>query len=325
MQEPGFRIQETKMDNRQALDPNLSVVVEACAGSGKTWLLVSRVVRLLLAGIPPGEILAITFTRRAAQEMQARLRDWLYELASRDDEYVREFLRQREIEEADIERMLPRARRLYQQFLLAQPGITISTFHGWFMQILQRAPLNSGTAGGVQLVEQTAELWQEAWQTYLAGLHGKQEGEVARSMMDLFSELGLANTQNLLRNFANKRSEWWAYTAGQADPLSYAMENLRDEFNVDLDSDPREALFCRAHFAGDVFALSQLLNAARRREKKLRVCLHRWRVRKPLHNASIRCGRSCSRRRTSRAQSRRTRDRMTCSWGRRSNWCAHNC
>jgi ATP-dependent helicase/nuclease subunit A len=225
------------MDNRQALDPNLSVVVEACAGSGKTWLLVSRVVRLLLAGIPPGEILAITFTRRAAQEMQARLRDWLYELASRDDEYVREFLRQREIEEADIERMLPRARRLYQQFLLAQPGITISTFHGWFMQILQRAPLNSGTAGGVQLVEQTAELWQEAWQTYLAGLHGKQEGEVARSMMDLFSELGLANTQNLLRNFANKRSEWWAYTAGQADPLSYAMENLRDEFNVDMDVD----------------------------------------------------------------------------------------
>lgn len=260
------------MDNRQALDPNLSVVVEACAGSGKTWLLVSRVVRLLLAGIPPGEILAITFTRRAAQEMQARLRDWLYELASRDDEYVREFLRQREIEEADIERMLPRARRLYQQFLLAQPGITISTFHGWFMQILQRAPLNSGTAGGVQLVEQTAELWQEAWQTYLAGLHGKQEGEVARSMMDLFSELGLANTQNLLRNFANKRSEWWAYTAGQADPLSYAMENLRDEFNVDMDSDPREALFCRAHFAGDVFALSQLLNAsAAQREKAARL------------------------------------------------------
>jgi ATP-dependent helicase/nuclease subunit A len=227
---------------------------------------------LLLAGIPPGEILAITFTRRAAQEMQARLRDWLYELASRDDEYVREFLRQREIEEADIERMLPRARRLYQQFLLAQPGITISTFHGWFMQILQRAPLNSGTAGGVQLVEQTAELWQEAWQTYLAGLHGKQEGEVARSMMDLFSELGLANTQNLLRNFANRRSEWWAYTAGQADPLSYAMENLRDEFNVDMDSDPREALFCRAHFAGDVFALSQLLNAsAAQREKAARL------------------------------------------------------
>ncbi|HEX5363952.1 MAG TPA: UvrD-helicase domain-containing protein, partial [Gallionella sp.] len=54
-----------RVDNRTALDPKRSVVVEACAGSGKTWLLVSRIVRLLLDGVPPGEILAITFTRRA--------------------------------------------------------------------------------------------------------------------------------------------------------------------------------------------------------------------------------------------------------------------
>ena len=37
-----------------ALDPSRSVVVEACAGSGKTWLLASRVVRLLLGGVAPG-------------------------------------------------------------------------------------------------------------------------------------------------------------------------------------------------------------------------------------------------------------------------------
>ncbi len=36
------------MDDRSALDPHKNIVVEACAGSGKTWLLVSRIVRLLL-------------------------------------------------------------------------------------------------------------------------------------------------------------------------------------------------------------------------------------------------------------------------------------
>ena len=249
------------MDNRLALDPKNSVVVEACAGSGKTWLLVSRVVRLLLDGVPPGEILAITFTRRAAQEMQARLRDWLYELASKDDDYVREFLRQRAVGEADVERMLPRARLLYQQFLHATPPITISTFHGWFMQILQRAPLNSGSAGGVQLVEQTAELWQEAWQTFLDGLHGQPDSVTAQSMMVLFKELGLANTQTLLRKFADKRSEWWAYTAGQGEgALDFALENLRDEFNVDMDGNPIAELFDSAHFSGDVRALAGCLN-----------------------------------------------------------------
>lgn len=259
------------MDNKSALDPQSSVVVEACAGSGKTWLLVSRVVRLLLSGVPPGEILAITFTRKAAQEMQARLRDWLYELAAKDDDFVRDFLRQRAVDEADIEAMLPRARLLYQQFLLAKPAITISTFHGWFMQILQRAPI--GSAGGVQLVEQTAELWTQAWQTYLDGLHGKPDGETAQSMRVLFREMGLSNTQRLLRNFADKRSEWWAYTAGQGSgALAFALQNLRIELNVDMDCDPLADLIGRAHFADDVRALAAclagLLNASTAQKTK---------------------------------------------------------
>ncbi|MEJ1959051.1 MAG: UvrD-helicase domain-containing protein [Nitrosomonadales bacterium] len=134
------------MDNKIALDPNNSVVVEACAGSGKTWLLVSRIVRLLLAGVKPGEILAITFTRKAAQEMQARLHEWLHLLAVEDDATVRQFLRERSINDID-DILLEKARDLYRDALLAQPAITINTFHGWFMQIIQRAPLNAGVPG----------------------------------------------------------------------------------------------------------------------------------------------------------------------------------
>ena len=66
---------------RQALDPRHSVVVEACAGSGKTWLLVSRILRLLLDDAAPGDILAITYTRKAAREIEERLSDWLRLLA----------------------------------------------------------------------------------------------------------------------------------------------------------------------------------------------------------------------------------------------------
>ena len=60
-----------------ACDPARSVVVEACAGAGKTWMLVSRIVRALLDGAAPHEILAITFTKKAAGEMRARLDEWL--------------------------------------------------------------------------------------------------------------------------------------------------------------------------------------------------------------------------------------------------------
>jgi len=225
------------MDNRIALNPQNSVVVEACAGSGKTWLLVSRIVRLLLAGVKPGEILAITFTRKAAQEMQARLHEWLHLLAVQDDDAVRQFLRERALDDID-DALLAKSRGLYRDALLAQPAITINTFHGWFMQIIQRAPLNAGVPVGMQLLERTSALRDEAWQAFADSLRAAPDGETAQYMQWLFTEYGLYSTRALLENFVHKRAEWWAYTQGQKDAVEWATEQLCNELEVDLDADP---------------------------------------------------------------------------------------
>ncbi len=225
------------MDNKIALDPQHSVVVEACAGSGKTWLLVSRIVRLLLDGVKPGEILAITFTRKAAQEMQARLHEWLHLLAVQDDDKVREFLRERALDDID-DAMLARARGLYRDVLLAQPAITISTFHGWFMQIIQRAPLNAGVPVGMQLLERTSALRDEAWQAFADSLRAAPDGETAQFMQRLFTGYGLYGARSLLENFVHKRAEWWAYSQDQKDAVAWAVEQLHSELEVDPDADP---------------------------------------------------------------------------------------
>ena len=225
------------MDNHIALDPQNSVVVEACAGSGKTWLLVSRIVRLLLDGVKPGEILAITFTRKAAQEMQARLHEWLHLLAVQDDDTVRQFLRERAVDDID-DALLEKARCLYRDALLAQPSITISTFHGWFMQIIQRAPLNAEVPVGMQLLERTQALRDEAWQAFADSLRAAPDGGNAQFMQWLFTEYGLHSTRALLENFVHKRAEWWAYSSGQEDAVAWAIEQLRNEFEVDMEFDP---------------------------------------------------------------------------------------
>jgi len=225
------------MTNHIALDPNHSVVVEACAGSGKTWLLVSRIVRLLLDGAQPSQILAITFTRKAAQEMQARLQLWLRELAMGDDAAVRKFFAERGLENLS-DAQVQRARSLYGSVLLAQPGITISTFHGWFMQVMQRAPLNAGVMQGMSLLERAGSVQEEAWEELLEQMRKQPDSVEAQHMQWLFGECGLYNTRKLLFNFLAKRAEWWAYTQGQTDALKFALDNLYADLEVDMDFDP---------------------------------------------------------------------------------------
>ena len=268
------------MDNHIALDPNNSVVVEACAGSGKTWLLVSRIVRLLLAGVQPGEILAITFTRKAAQEMQARLHDWLHLLAAEDDETVRHFLRERAIENVDAE-TLARARGLYRDFLLSSSSITISTFHGWFMQIIQRAPLNADVPVGLQLLERTSALREEAWDEFAECLRAKPEGELALQMQWLFNSIGLHNTRALLENFLGKRAEWWAYTLGQKDAVTWALEELRSELQVDEDEEPLDTLLDK-DFDLTVQAFASLLQSGSDAQQKIASALDAARAQQEL-------------------------------------------
>lgn len=135
-----------------ACDPERSVAVEACAGAGKTWMLVSRMLRALLesgAGevdvLRPQEILAITFTKRAAGEMRERLDEWLAEFAQADTAKLVNELRLRGVsgleDVAVAERMADQLRGLYARLLATGRSVQIRTFHGWFAALLRSAPV----------------------------------------------------------------------------------------------------------------------------------------------------------------------------------------
>jgi len=225
------------MDNQIALSPQNSVVVEACAGSGKTWLLVSRIVRILLDGTPPSQILAITFTRKAAQEMRARLHLWLHQLATAaDDQLVRDFFAERGLTDLS-DAQISQARGLYRTVMLAQPGVTISTFHGWFMQVMQRAPLNAEVMQGMQLVERASALREEAWDEFIDQLRLQPQAATAQKMQWLFENCGLHNTQEILAAFVAKRAEWWAYTLPASSGVEFALADLQQTLAVDLTCD----------------------------------------------------------------------------------------
>ena len=199
---------------RTALDPARSVVVEACAGSGKTWLLAARIVRLLLAGVAPGEILAITFTRKAAREIEERVVDWLRLLATGDDATLDAFLAERGVTPNEAVRR--RARGLYERVLAAQPSLAVNTFHGWFLQLVDAAPLSANLAGAT-LVDADSRLFEELWQQFAARLQRTPEGETTQAFVRLLDAAGLDAARRLMRRALDRRSEWLSY--GEADAL----------------------------------------------------------------------------------------------------------
>lgn len=177
-----------------ACDPNRSVIVSACAGSGKTWLLVTRMVRLLLAGAKPQEILALTFTRKAAQEMRDRLYRLLEEFSQSNDEQLIGHLTERGLSIDEARALLPTAKSLYAKVLASPQGIVIDTFHGWFGRLLGAAPISTGIQPGFSLREDAKRLQDECLDDWWGNL---PEG-IQAHYDTLLKGLGASETQKFL-------------------------------------------------------------------------------------------------------------------------------
>ncbi|QXL83244.1 exodeoxyribonuclease V subunit beta [Comamonas sp. NLF-1-9] len=177
-----------------ACDPRRSVVVEACAGAGKTWMLVSRMLRALLDGCAPHEILAITFTRKAAGEMRERLTQWLQDFArpraatpdggkpaETEAQWQARLLDElvaRGIEPQRAPVLREKLQNLYQTLLAHGRPVQIRTFHGWFAALLQTAPLSVldelGLPVAHELLEDDAQAVAEVWRPFLREVAGDE-------------------------------------------------------------------------------------------------------------------------------------------------------
>ncbi len=232
----------------RALDPARSCVVEACAGSGKTWLLVGRILRALLAGAAPGQILAITFTRRAAQEMQGRLLADLGTLACGTDDEALAMLRLRGLSPDEAARALPAARGLHERVTVAENPVAIETFHGWFGRLLRAAPLETGLGVYEQTLVERIEPWmEEAWADFCALLLRPDSADRLRDYEELVRWTGDAAAETLLRNFVRHRADWWSFRGSDSDDEAIARSNapmrarLRELLGAD-DTSPAGAL-----------------------------------------------------------------------------------
>lgn len=135
-------IRPERTHHQTASDPTAHVWVAASAGTGKTRSLTDRILRLLLAGAPPDSIFAITFTRTAAAEMQARVFRELAAFAAADDAALDKALVA--LGETPAPALRTRARALLLQILDSPAGLEIRTIHAAAQALLSAFPIEAG-------------------------------------------------------------------------------------------------------------------------------------------------------------------------------------
>jgi ATP-dependent helicase/nuclease subunit A len=193
-----------------ACDPRRSVAVEACAGAGKTWMLVSRMLRALLAGSQPHEILAITFTKKAAGEMRQRLQEWLAEFHDAPAEQLQQALVQRGIGPQPASQLREALQKLYQSLLATGRPVQIRTFHSWFAALLRSAPMavlqQLELPAHYELLEDDSEAVALVWRRFHAAI--APHAQARQDFADSVAAHGRFNTRKALEAALAKRVEF---------------------------------------------------------------------------------------------------------------------
>jgi ATP-dependent helicase/nuclease subunit A len=158
---------------RRAANPAISAWVMANAGSGKTRVLVDRVIRLLLAGTRPGAILCLTFTKAAAAEMANRLHQRLGEWSAMPEQALRDSLHHL-LGRPAADEELALARQLFARTLDAVGRLRIQTIHAFCESLLKRFPLEAGVPPHFGIADEAtaAQLLEEARERLLASAEG---------------------------------------------------------------------------------------------------------------------------------------------------------
>lgn len=220
LQEQGPREDSRHADSlarEAALDITQSFIVRAPAGSGKTELLTQRVLALLASAEAPEEIVAMTFTRKAAAEMKDRLLQALTSAAAAssppsESHRARTWQLARDV--------LVRDHQLGWELTSNPSRLRIQTIDALAQWLAQQIPITTRFAANAQVIEQAEALYASAASATLRLVdssdpaHQAMRQHIARLLTHLDNDWMRA--QRLLSAMLARRDQWLRY-AGQLD------------------------------------------------------------------------------------------------------------
>ncbi len=217
-----------QMVRDMAIDVKQSFIVQAPAGAGKTSLLTQRILNLLTIVDNPEEIVAVTFTRKAAAEMRHRLIDSLHQASGPEPELEHE---KRSWQLAN--QVLKRDAQLQWNLLKNSHRLRILTIDSLSSLIANQMPLISNLGGSLGITEFPQESYQDAAQAVLSYLN---DDDYSEDLVLLLSHLDnqVERLIGLLAKMLAKRDQWLRLLgAGDLD-ISILQQGITEIANLRL-------------------------------------------------------------------------------------------
>ena len=196
---------------REAIDPSRSFCVSAPAGSGKTELLTQRLLALLARVDRPEQVLAITFTRKAASEMALRVIEKLDQAREAIPVTAEHERQTRELALAVIDHA---ARKKWR---LDDTTLNIRTIDSFCHELTRQMPILSGTGGLVEPVDNALPLYEEAVRQFLGQAGEGAAGERILQLLMHFDNRW-SRASELLVALLGRRGDWADVVNQHHDP-----------------------------------------------------------------------------------------------------------
>lgn len=217
-----------------ALDPTRSLIVQAPAGSGKTELLTQRILVLLGQVERPEQLLAITFTRKAAREMRQRLLDALQD-AERNEPLAGAH---QQTTRLLASRVLEQDRRYAWKLLQNPSRLQILTIDSLCASLVGKMPWLSRFGSTPEITEDAEQLYRRAASRMVEKVHRNAPGsaEVATLLQHLDNRMDVL--RDLLANMLGKRDQWLRHLLDQDRQAARSLleEGLRSFIRAQLES-----------------------------------------------------------------------------------------
>ena len=228
-----MQLEDIKKNQLLASNPNFSTWVFASAGSGKTRILVNRILRLLLNSTSPEKILCLTFTKAGANEMEERINNDLIKWAKLDDIPLTNSIREI-CGNTPSFKEVKKAQSLILKMFENDLKIKIQTIHSFCQSLLKIFAFEANISPNFEVLEDNSQqlLLKKAIDNIIQ--NSKNDNNLHNILIEIFAIKNYDDIFEITKDLIDKKDELNS-TINYHESIANLTNEIYNKFNINSD------------------------------------------------------------------------------------------